>query len=166
MPNVPPQLSPPAVEGFIRRWPVRLLPVRRVLRWNDHSGDFVSHAPDPVFGWLNFSSADKCKRPFSARLLQRILHSEGTLIRRTELSPCSQSAWRTPTGAAADPFLTDRGRSGFRTRFVPDRERPGWPECASRVGRDRTCGSEPCDYQDERESADRDHSRSDAGHSR
>ena len=29
-----------------------------LLRWNDHSGDFVSHASNPIFARLNFSSAD------------------------------------------------------------------------------------------------------------
>ena len=38
----------------------------------------------------------------------------------------SQSASLTLTGAGADPFLTDRSRSGFRARFAPgvDHERP------------------------------------------
>jgi len=38
----------------------------------------------------------------------------------TDRSPSSRSARRTPTDAAADPFLTDRGRSGFRARFGPE----------------------------------------------
>jgi hypothetical protein len=39
--------------------------------------------------------------------------AKALLFARKERSPCSQSVWRRPTDAAADPSLTDRGRSGI-----------------------------------------------------
>jgi hypothetical protein len=44
-------------------------------------------------------------------------------IERRERSPSPRSARRTPGGAGADPFLTDRGCSGFRVQFAPHRDR-------------------------------------------
>src|SRR5262245_3685070 len=60
---------------------------------------------------------------FSSAFMDAVLHGEGSFIERRERSPCSQSAWRTPSDAAADPFLTDRGCSVFRARFAHERAR-------------------------------------------
>jgi hypothetical protein len=80
-------------------------------------------APQPVFGWLNFSSAYNAGVHFQLSFHVRFSMAKAPFIAWTERLPCSQSAWRTPTDGAADPFLTDRDCSGFRARFAPERDR-------------------------------------------
>src|SRR5262249_5548106 len=83
-------------------------------------------SPDPVFGWLNFSSADNAGVHFGSAFMGAFSVASVLFIARRERSPCSQCGWRRQSDAAADPFLTDRGCSGFRARFAPGRgrERP------------------------------------------
>ena len=96
-------------------------------------------APHPVFCWLNFSSADNAGVHSYLFFHGAFFTASPLFYARTERSRCLQFARRTPTNAAADPFWTDRGCSGFRARFARerDRERQHVPPTPCPRGEDR-----------------------------
>ena len=65
----------------------------------------------------------QCRRPFSTLLS---LHSEGSFIAQIELSPCSQSAWRTPSDVALNLFRKIAALQDFVRRFLKTPEGDGF----------------------------------------